>query len=59
MSELKWEPFLSASEIGVTVKNGGMRSLAEKKNAEDAAWMAPGVILVVNELRVDVPVFAD
>lgn len=41
----------------VTLK-GYVRSIAEKKDAEGAAWLAPGVAKVVNKLEVQSPVIA-
>jgi len=40
------------------VLSGNVRSYSEKKDAEDAAWLAPGVISVENNLDVVVPVSA-
>ena len=36
---------------------GTVRSIAEKLDAERAAWNAPGVTTIENKLEVDVPVF--
>ena len=35
------------------ILNGKVRSYAEKKDAENAAWLAPGVSKVVNNLMID------
>lgn len=34
---------------------GKVRSIAEKEDAENAAWFAPGVISVVNKIEIEVP----
>jgi osmotically-inducible protein OsmY len=50
---------LDASKVHVeTIVNkviltGKVRSLAEKRDAEDAAWAAPGVTMVDNKIEVD------
>lgn len=38
--------------------SGTVRSFAEKKDAENAAWLAPGVSKVVNKLEIESGVFA-
>ena len=43
---------------GTVTLSGKVRSYAEKKDAEKAAWLAPGVNKVVNSLEIDLPVFA-
>ncbi|HEU5365785.1 MAG TPA: BON domain-containing protein, partial [Hanamia sp.] len=49
MEELKWEPFLKASEVGVAVKNGivtlagHVDSYSKKLAAENAAKKVVGV----------------
>lgn len=40
------------------ILSGKVRSYAEKKDAESAAWMAPGVNSVQNRLEIDTEVFA-
>lgn len=58
MDELKWEPILIASEIGVAVHhgvvslNGYVSSYAKKFAAENAAWRVKGVRAVAEELQV-------
>jgi osmotically-inducible protein OsmY len=37
---------------GVVTLRGAVRSWAERRQAEHAAWAAPGVVTVVNELRI-------
>ncbi len=34
---------------------GKVRSLAEKEDAENAAWFTPGVGCVINDIEVEVP----
>lgn len=58
MEELKWEPFLNATEIGVAVKNGVVSlsgtvdSFAKKIAAEKAAKRIEGVKAVAEEIEV-------
>lgn len=58
MDELKWEPFLNASEIGVAVKNGVVTlsgtvdSYLKKKEAEKAAERVSGVKAVAEDIMV-------
>jgi len=58
MEELKWQPFLNASEIGVAVKNGivtlsgKVNSYSKKLTAERAAKKVAGVKAVAEEIEV-------
>lgn len=58
MEELKWEPFLNATEIGVAVKNGVVtlsglvENYAKKIAAEKAAKRVQGVKAVAEEIEV-------
>lgn len=58
MEELKWQPYLSASEIGVAVKNGVVTlsgqvdSYARKLAAENAAKKVSGVKAVAEDIQV-------
>jgi len=60
MNELKWQPFLASSEIGVSVKNGiatlsGLvDSYAKKLSAEKAAKKVAGVKAVALDIQVGV-----
>lgn len=60
MNELKWEPFLTSSEIGVAVKNGivtlsgHLDSYAKKVNAERAAKRVAGVKAIAEDIQVGV-----
>jgi osmotically-inducible protein OsmY len=63
LQELKYEPSISSSEIGVTVKDGivgltgNVQSYAEKYAAAHAAERVAGVRAVTDELKVDLPAF--
>lgn len=37
------------------VLHGKVRSFAEKQDAENAAWAAPGVLIIDNQLEIEVP----
>jgi osmotically-inducible protein OsmY len=58
MEELKWEPLLTASEIGVAVKNkvvtlsGTVDSFYKKEEAENAAKRVSGVVAVAEDIEV-------
>jgi len=60
MDELKWQPFLNSSEIGVAVKNGivtlsGIVDMYSKKlTAEKAAKKVAGVKAVAEEIQVGI-----
>ncbi|MDP4261373.1 MAG: BON domain-containing protein [Bacteroidota bacterium] len=60
MEELKWEPFLNASEIGVAVKNGVVTlsgqvdAYSKKLAAEKAAKRVAGVKAVAEEIQVSI-----
>lgn len=61
--ELKYEPSISVSQIGVTAKDGivgltgNVQSYVEKYAAVHAAERVDGVKAVTDELKVDVPAF--
>jgi len=63
LSELKYEPSVDASDIGVTAKEGivsltgNVKSYAEKYAAVHAAERVAGVKAVADELEVDLPAF--
>ncbi len=64
MEEIKWEPFLTASSIGVAVKNGivtlsgQVDSYAKKLSAEKAAKRVKGVKAVAEDIQVGIsPVY--
>lgn len=60
MEELKWEPFLSTSEIGVAVKNGVVTlsglvdNYTKKLAAEKAAKNVSGVKAVAEDIQVGI-----
>jgi osmotically-inducible protein OsmY len=60
-AELKWEPDISATRIGVEVNKGVVTlaghvdSYAEKWNAERAALRVAGVMALTMELEVRLP----
>lgn len=61
LAELKWDPRVSPSEIGVAVKNGivtltgRVNSYLKRWSAEEAAHRVRGVKAVANELEVTLP----
>jgi osmotically-inducible protein OsmY len=61
MAELKWEPAVHATQIGVEVKNGvvtlagEVSSYSEKLNAEHAAQRVNGVKALAVEMKVKLP----
>ena len=63
LQELKYEPSISASQIGVTAKDGivgltgNVQSYAAKYAAAHAAERVAGVKAVTDELKVDLPAF--
>lgn len=63
LQELKYEPSVSASQIGVTAKDGivglsgNVQSYAAKYAAAHAAERVAGVKAVTDELKVDLPAF--
>ncbi len=60
MDEIKWDPFLEASQIGVAVKNGivtlsgQVDSYVKKLSAEKAAKKVAGVKAVAEDIQVGV-----
>ena len=60
-SELKWDPDIDASDIGVAVKNGVVtlsgfvRSYTQKYQAETATKRVKGVLGVANDIEVRLP----
>lgn len=60
MDEIKWDPFLSVTEIGVTVKNGivtlsgNVNSYTKKIAAEKAAKRVSGVKIVAEDINVGI-----
>ncbi|WP_295711433.1 BON domain-containing protein [Mucilaginibacter sp.] len=64
MDELKWQPFLNSSEIGVAVKNGIVTlsgivdSFSKKLSAERAAKKVSGVKAIAEDIQIGVsPVY--
>ena len=63
LSELKYEPSVNASEIGVTANDGiigltgNVKNYAEKYAAVHAAERVAGVKAVTDEMKVDLPSF--
>ncbi len=64
MAELKWQPYLTASQIGVAVKNGvvtlsgDVDSYFKKVKAEEAARKVSGVKAIAEEIQINVlPLF--
>ena len=65
LAELKWEPRVQPSEIGVTVKNGVVTltgfvdSYTKKYAAQEAAHRVRGVRAVANDIEVRLPTAAE
>lgn len=63
MDQLKWEPLLNASEIGVAVRNGivtlsgQVDSLYKKRCAEEAAKKVFGVKAIAEDIQIGVSPF--
>jgi osmotically-inducible protein OsmY len=63
MDQLKWEPFLKASEIGVAVRNGivtlsgQVDSYYKKRSAEEAAKKVSGVKAIAEDIQIGVSPF--
>ena len=64
MEELKWQPFLSSSEIGVAVKNGivtlsgQVDAYSKKLAAENAVKKVSGVKAIAEDIQVGIsPIF--
>jgi hypothetical protein len=61
MAELKWEPTLSAAQIGVSAKDGvitltgAVDGYAKKSEAEDAVKRVAGFTAVVEKIEVKYP----
>ena len=61
LAELRWEPRVSATDVGVIVKNGvvtltgNVDSYAEKRAAEKATERLSGVLGVADEIEVRLP----
>jgi osmotically-inducible protein OsmY len=61
LTELGWEPSVTAAHIGVTANNGvvtltgHVESFGEKHAAEAAAWRVKGVKSVAEEIEVKLP----
>lgn len=64
-SELKWDPDIDASDIGVAAKDGVVtlsgfvRSYSQKYEAEKAAKRVKGVLGIANDIEVRLPVIHD
>lgn len=64
-SELKWDPDIDASDIGVAVKNGVVtlsgfvRSYSQKYEAERATKRVKGVLGIANDIEVRLPAIHD
>jgi hypothetical protein len=51
--ELKCDPDISADDIAVVILRGQVRSCAERRDAERAAWRAPGIREVENLITIE------
>ncbi len=64
-SELKWDPDIDATDIGVAVKDGVVtlsgfvRSYSQKYEAEKATKRVKGVLGVANDIEVRLPAVHD
>jgi len=65
LNELKWDPRVQSTEIGVAVKNGVVTltgwvdSFYKRWAAEEAAHRVRGVLAVANDIEVRLPVSAE
>lgn len=65
IEELKWDPRVQATEIGVSVNNGVVAltgwvdSYLKKKAAEDASHRIRGVLAVANDVAVRLPLLSE